>query len=145
MSAAAHRSAAGVGAGHRDAGRRDGRAQPAAGARPASCDGAALRRGGRAPTFDSYARYWVEAFRLPGTTPEPSSTRHVACDGFEHVDDAIARAATGVILALPHLGGWEWAASGWRRSRAAPSPSVVEALEPPELFEWFVDFRRASA
>ena len=49
---------------------------------------------------------------------------------------------TGVILALPHLGGWEWAGR-WIADCGIPITVVVEPLEPPELFEWFADFRRS--
>ena len=47
-------------------------------------------------------------------------------------------AGRGCILALPHLGGWEWAGV-WLIQLGFPMTVVVEALEPPELFEWFVD------
>ena len=55
--------------------------------------------------------------------------------------DSIDR-GIGPILALPHLGGWEWAArwlnviGGWQVA------AVAEELEPPELNEWFLDIRR---
>ena len=49
---------------------------------------------------------------------------------------------TGVILALPHLGGWEWAGR-WIADCGWPITVVVEPLEPPELFEWFAEFRRS--
>src|SRR5690606_29238822 len=44
---------------------------------------------------------------------------------------------------LPHLGGWEWAAAWITKVRGWELAAVVEALEPPELFEWFLDFRRS--
>ena len=46
----------------------------------------------------------------------------------------------GVILALPHLGGWEWAGR-WVTDQGLKMTVVVEALDPPELFEWFADLR----
>jgi KDO2-lipid IV(A) lauroyltransferase len=46
-----------------------------------------------------------------------------------------------VILALPHLGGWEWAGFWVAAVRKRPISVVVEALDPPELFEWFVELR----
>ena len=49
-------------------------------------------------------------------------------------------AGRGTILALPHLGGWEWAGIGAGIS-GHPISVVVEALEPPDVFEWFVAFR----
>src|SRR2546423_786503 len=45
------------------------------------------------------------------------------------------------VLALPHLGGWEWAAMWITRVQGWRLAAVVEKLEPPELFEWFLEFR----
>src|SRR3989442_13149951 len=50
--------------------------------------GLALRRA-VAATFESYARYWAEAFRLPGTSPERLDAQ-LSYTGFAHVDDALA-------------------------------------------------------
>ncbi len=90
--------------------------------------------------FDSYARYYLESFRLPGL-----SNRQVAAsfsvEGFdEHVVPALDK-GNGAILALPHLGGWEWAGR-WAADRGYQLAVVVEPLEPVELFEWFADLRR---
>ena len=89
--------------------------------------------------FESYARYWVESFRLPSL-----SARAVAAG----IDLARLRArhggtpgrATGVILALPHLGGWEWAGR-WLADVGNPVTVVVERIDPPELFDWFAELR----
>lgn len=91
--------------------------------------------------FESYARYYVESFRLTGL-----SARQVAAsfdvEGYdEHLVPALDR-GRGVILALPHLGGWEWAGR-WATDRGHRLTVVVEPLDPPELFDWFVDLRRA--
>jgi lauroyl/myristoyl acyltransferase len=90
--------------------------------------------------FDSYTRYWVESFRLPGL-----SRRQIDA-GFSEVGyaDVLAGldAGKGVILALPHLGGWEWAGR-WLAERGHALTVVVEPIEPPELFEWFADWRRS--
>ena len=89
-------------------------------------------------SFDSYARYWIESFRLPHL-----SRRAVAApfreDGYHHILEAL-EAGNGAIIALPHLGGWEWAGR-WIADRGHPITVVVERLDPPELFEWFVDLR----
>ena len=102
--------------------------------------GAALRRAVDA-VFESYARYWAESFRLPGTSPEVLDGG-MSYEGLRHLDDALAR-GKGVILALPHLGGWEWAGFWVASVRKLPITVVVEALDPPELFEWFADLRRS--
>lgn len=88
--------------------------------------------------FDSYSRYFIESFRLPHLSPR-AVERGMRVQGFEHVEEALA-VGRGVILALPHLGGWEWAGR-WMVDRGHGLTVVVEQLEPPELFEWFVDLR----
>jgi KDO2-lipid IV(A) lauroyltransferase len=90
--------------------------------------------------FGSYARYWLEAFRLPGTTPEELAAG-MTWDGAEHLF-AAAEAGHGAIAALPHLGGWEFGGA-WFASLGHRVTVVAERLEPPELFDWFVDLRKA--
>jgi lauroyl/myristoyl acyltransferase len=88
--------------------------------------------------FDSYAHYWVDSFRLPGLTTAQVDAGFWA-DGYERIPDALAD-GNGVILALPHLGGWEWAGR-WIADRPHPITAVVEPLAPPEVFDWFRDLR----
>ncbi len=88
--------------------------------------------------FDSYTRYWLESFRLPHLSSRVVE-RGMRVDGYQHVLDGLDR-GDGVILALPHLGGWEWAGR-WMVDQGHGLTVVVEAIEPPELFEWFVDLR----
>lgn len=92
-------------------------------------------------TFESYARYWLESFRLPGTAAADIA-QGMSTDGFAHVEDGL-RAGKGVILALPHLGGWEWAAFWLTEVLGLGVTAVAEPVEPPELAEWFVELRRA--
>lgn len=89
-------------------------------------------------SFDSYARYWLESFRLP-YLPARTVAKGMDVDGFRWVEEGLA-AGEGVILALPHLGGWEWAGR-WLVDQGYGLTVVVEQIEPPELFEWFVDLR----
>lgn len=89
-------------------------------------------------SFDSYARYWIEALRLP-TLSARAVERGFSADGYSRVVEALA-GGRGVILALPHLGGWEWAGR-WLSIRGHRLTVVVEHLEPPELFEWFKELR----
>jgi KDO2-lipid IV(A) lauroyltransferase len=90
--------------------------------------------------FDSYMRYYAESFRLPSL-----SRRHVdrmfTVDGYHHIEEGLER-GRGVILALPHLGGWEWAGR-WMADKGHRMTVIVEPLQPPELFEWFADLRRS--
>lgn len=90
-------------------------------------------------TFDSYARYYAESFRLP-SLPAKVVSRNFTTDGFERVEQAVAL-GRGTIFALPHMGGWEWAGR-WMTDRGYRMTVVVEALQPPELFEWFADLRQ---
>jgi len=92
-----------------------------------------------AATFESYARYWVESFQLPETSPADIE-RGLVAEGWEQIVEARER-GTGAIIALPHLGGWEWAAMWTTRCRDTPLTVVVESLEPPDVYEWFVGLR----
>jgi KDO2-lipid IV(A) lauroyltransferase len=100
---------------------------------------AELRRGVD-EVFASYARYWVDSLRLPGLTVEEVD-RGFSYTGLEHVAASLDR-GIGPILALPHLGGWEWAARWLVAVRGWPVSAVAEELDPPELNEWFLDYRR---
>lgn len=91
-------------------------------------------------TFASYGRYWLELFRLPADARGSVEDR-VTSVGFQHITDGLAL-GKGVILALPHLGGFDFAAA-WLAGRGVAPTVVVEAVEPPDLFEWFADVRRA--
>jgi KDO2-lipid IV(A) lauroyltransferase len=90
--------------------------------------------------FDSYARYWMESFRL-SHTDRAALEAGMSWEGVGHVEDGLA-AGNGVIMALPHLGGWDFGGA-WFATAGYPATVVVETLEPPELFEWFADFRRS--
>lgn len=90
--------------------------------------------------FDSYARYWVESFRVPELTPAQLDAG-MSYEGVEHLHAARA-AGTGAVLALPHLGGWDFGGA-WLATQGFPITVVVEPLEPTELFEWFASYRRA--
>ncbi len=99
--------------------------------------GAELHRAVNA-TFGSYGRYFYELFRLPTYEPEWIDA-HFRCTGIEHIADAVA-AGTGAVLALPHLGNWDFAGA-WLALQGYAVTVVAEPVEPPELFEWFVATR----
>lgn len=101
--------------------------------------GVALRRSVH-ETFRSYARYWIDSFRLPDISDEALDAGF-AFEGFARVAEARSR-GVGPILVLPHLGGWEWAGFWLTRILEIPVTVVVEPVEPPELFEFFAEFRR---
>ena len=57
----------------------------------------------------------------------------------EHIEAAVA-AGRGVVLALPHLGNWDMAGA-WLALQGYTVTVVAEPVEPPELFDWFVETR----
>lgn len=96
---------------------------------------AAMRRG-----LGSYARYWVESFRLPHVGAQ-AVAEGITVIGYEHVQASLD-AGLGPILVLPHLGAWEWAAAWLHHVKHERVAAVVERLEPDDVFDWFVDLRK---
>jgi KDO2-lipid IV(A) lauroyltransferase len=86
----------------------------------------------------SYARYWLEVFRLPVTPSERISRQMFVRD--EHLLRDAYAAGNGVILALPHMGNWDHAGA-WLVQSGVPFTTVAERLEPAALFDRFVAFR----
>ncbi|WP_127503129.1 phosphatidylinositol mannoside acyltransferase [Actinoplanes solisilvae] len=88
----------------------------------------------------SYARYWLEAFRLP------SQSKQQFLDGFgiapEQYDmlKSLVAEGRGVVLALPHVGNWD-AAAAWVVSNGWPMVTVAERLKPEGVYEQFVAYR----
>jgi lauroyl/myristoyl acyltransferase len=91
----------------------------------------------------SYARYWLETFRLP----KMDRTAVVALVGSQtsgtgHLDAAV-EAGRGFILALPHMGNYDvaglWLIERYRR----PFTTVAERLKPTSLFDRFVAYRES--
>ena len=60
--------------------------------------------------FDSYARYWIEMLRLPAEVRRNKVQAYFDIEGYDHILAGLD-AGKGVILALPHMGGWEYAAA----------------------------------
>jgi len=88
----------------------------------------------------SYARYWMEAFRLPvmrreRLTDQPPPTGHYQ-DALGHL-----AAGRGVIFAVPHMGNYDQAGAWMSAQGAATVTAVAERLEPESLFDRFVSFR----
>ncbi|MCY4162733.1 MAG: phosphatidylinositol mannoside acyltransferase [bacterium] len=101
--------------------------------------GAELAAMGRA-SFGSYARYWYDGARICNLA-DTEIEAGFGVEGFEHIQAALE---TGVapILALPHLGGWEWAGAWMARIAGYPVISVVEPPTNRRLFEWMVTQRQ---
>ena len=88
----------------------------------------------------SYARYWLEAFRMPSKSREQNRT------GFALVNNGLdellspTRQGQGVILALPHAGNWD-AAGAWVVANGMPLTTVAERLKPEGVYRRFLAFR----
>ncbi|MFC2286046.1 MAG: phosphatidylinositol mannoside acyltransferase, partial [Corynebacterium matruchotii] len=89
----------------------------------------------------SYARYWLEAFRLPQIAGDPGVVKRIddRLVGKTHLDAAVA-APTGTILVLPHSGNWDMAGMYFAATYGTFT-TVAERLKPEILFDAFVDFR----
>jgi KDO2-lipid IV(A) lauroyltransferase len=88
----------------------------------------------------SYARYWLETFRLPKLDLRTIARQVDAkVTGDQWVEYGLA-SGRGVVLALPHSGNWD-VAGVWLVHRHGPFTTVAERLKPESLFERFVEYR----
>ncbi|MBA2426067.1 MAG: phosphatidylinositol mannoside acyltransferase [Actinobacteria bacterium] len=87
-----------------------------------------------AEAFRSYARYWLELFRLVREDKEFFLERFT-CDGEEHLRSVLDRGA-GALIVVGHLGNWD-AAAGWVGASGRRLETVAEILRPRRLFEFF--------
>ena len=86
----------------------------------------------------SYLRYWCESFRLP-SWPLDDLVRRTRVIGEHHLRDP-QEAGRGVVIALPHMGNWDWAGA-WACATGMPLTTVAERLEPARLYDEFLAFR----
>ena len=90
--------------------------------------------------YQATGRYWLEGARLPYAAPDAIRARMM----FEGEGETLVRAAMaegrGVVMALPHVGSWEWGGT-WLALEGMPMTAVAERVESERLFEWFVDQR----
>jgi phosphatidylinositol dimannoside acyltransferase len=88
----------------------------------------------------SYARYWLEVFRLP-VIPAARLLEGMHVTGHIETVFAYLAAGRGVILALPHMGNYDLAGA-WLIAKGAGSATVVvERLRPESVYDRFVAFR----
>ena len=88
----------------------------------------------------SYARYWLEIFRLP-VLPAERLAGGMHDEG--HLKTALDHLAAGrgVVFALPHMGNYDQAAA-WIIARGAGSvTAVAERLRPESVYQRFTAFR----
>ena len=90
----------------------------------------------------SYARYWMEVFRLPVISRERILAETVS-NGGEQAALAHLAAGRGVVFALPHTGNWEVAGAWIIASGAGKFTTVAERLEPESVFLRFLAFRES--
>jgi KDO2-lipid IV(A) lauroyltransferase len=87
----------------------------------------------------SYARYWLEAFRLPSQS-KAQLLRGFHLERGELLGEDVA-AGRGAVVALPHGGNWD-AAGAWVAASGWPITTVAERLRPEGVYERFLAFRR---
>jgi lauroyl/myristoyl acyltransferase len=96
-----------------------------------------------AEAMRSYARYWLETFRLPKMDRAAVAARvDRQTFGTEHLDAAV-QAGRGFILALPHVGNYDVAGLWLINRYHRPFTTVAERLKPAWLFDRFVAYRQS--
>ena len=105
-------------------------------------DGKELRALSRA-ALRSYARYWLEVFRLPVIPIERIvSGMHINAEGEAELF-ANLKSGRGAVIALPHMGNFEQAGAWVVQRGAGTFTTVAERLRPESVYEAFVRFRRS--
>ncbi len=103
--------------------------------------GGHIRDASRA-SMRSYARYWLEIFRLPVMAADRLVAGTVEA-GAVGTLLANLESGRGVVVPLPHMGNWDQAGA-WIIARGAGSfTTVMERLDPESVYERFVAFREA--
>jgi phosphatidylinositol dimannoside acyltransferase len=102
--------------------------------------GAELRALSR-ESMRSYARYWLELFRLPVIPVQRLVSQTVVKPG--HLEEAMdyLRVGRGVIFALPHMGNYDQAGAWIVAHGAGSFTTVAERLKPESLYDKFVAVR----
>lgn len=88
--------------------------------------------------YRSYARYWLETFRLVREDRDFFLERF-RCVGEENLDGVLAR-GKGAVVVVGHLGNWD-AAGAWVGASGRRLVTVVEVLKPRRMFEFFAEHR----
>lgn len=88
----------------------------------------------------SYMRYYCDAFRLQDRTQDELG-QMVRITGGETIVNGVA-AGTGAIAFTAHMGNWD-TSGAWSSTHLAPLTTVVERLEPEDVFRDFLAFRES--
>lgn len=88
--------------------------------------------------YRSYARYWLETFRLVREGPEFFLERF-RCEDADRLFDPVSP-GKGAIIAVSHLGNYD-AAGAWVGANGHSLVTVAEVLKPRRMFDFFVDHR----
>ena len=88
--------------------------------------------------YVSYARYWLDSFRLHTMSGEDVVSA-VRTEGLPHAEDMLADGGGG-IFATAHLGSWDVGAF-FAVQRRWTMTTVAEIVEPRRLFDRFVELR----
>jgi KDO2-lipid IV(A) lauroyltransferase len=104
-------------------------------------DGKQLRALSR-EAMRSYARYWLEVFRLPVIGRE-RILGDMHCTGEYDTARKHLAAGRGVIFALPHMGNWEHAGAWIVACGVDGLTTVAERLKPESVYDKFVAFRES--
>ena len=108
----------------------------------AEVDGKELRALSSA-ALQSYARYWLEVFRLQVTPVERLVTgMHINPEGEAELF-ANLKAGRGVVIALPHMGNFEQAGAWVVQRGAGTFVTIQERLRPESVYESFVGLRQS--
>jgi lauroyl/myristoyl acyltransferase len=93
-------------------------------------------------SMQSYARYWLEIFRLPVMASGRLVDGTVAAGDVEALLGHLT-AGRGVVVPLPHMGNWDQAGAWIIAQGAKGFTTVMERLDPESVYDRFVAFREA--
>jgi phosphatidylinositol dimannoside acyltransferase len=90
--------------------------------------------------YRSYARYWLETFRLARES-RAFFLERFTCHHVERLDSVRAEHGGAALVVIGHLGNWD-AAGAWCGASGRAAATVAEVLKPRPLFDFFVRQRR---
>jgi lauroyl/myristoyl acyltransferase len=88
--------------------------------------------------FHSYARYWLETFRISKYS-RAQLLEMVHCDTFDVVKRLLDE-KKGLVIVTAHLGFYDLGVA-WFGAMRYPVTTVAEVLRPRALFQWFAEKR----